>query len=134
MKIYVTGSTSNKELFEVYNLIKNTLSNLGHEVKTPLDTIKFCKTHSDLERFDRAMSEINDADFVISEVSSPSSGQGFELGVLFAKGLKKVILISTDISHTSGILIGAFGRPILYNISNLPNLLNVIIEKLNYHN
>lgn len=131
MKIYVTGTTSNEKLFEVYKSIENTFSKLGHEVKTPLDTIELCKTHNDKERFDRAMKEINEVDFVISEVSVPSSGQGFELGVLFAKGFKNVVLISSDLSYTSGILMGAFGQPIIYKNDKLNELVKELKDKLN---
>lgn len=129
MKIYVTGATTNENLFQVYKTIKETFSKLGHEVKTPLDTIEFCKTHNDKERFDRAMKEINEADFVISEVSGPSSGQGFELGVLFAKDFKNVVLISSGLSYTSGILMGAFGQPIIYKNEKLTELINKLKEK-----
>lgn len=131
MKIYVTGATSNEKLFDVYISIKDTFSKLGHEVKTPLDTIEFCKTHNDKERFDKAMKDISEADFVISEISGPSCGQGFELGVLFDKGFKNVVLISSSLSYTSGILIGAFGKPIMYNNAELPKLLNKLKEKVN---
>lgn len=131
MKIYVTGATTNENLYEVYKAIKETFSKLGHEVKTPLDTVEFCKNHNDKERFERAMKEINEADFVISEVSGPSSGQGFELGVLFAKGFKNVILISSGLSYTSGILMGAFGKPVLYNNTDLSELLSELKENLN---
>ncbi len=129
MKIYVTGATTNENLFQVYKSIKDTFSKLGHEVKTPLDTIEFCKTHNDKERFDRAMKEINEADFVISEVSGPSSGQGFELGVLFAKGFKNVVLISSGLSYTSGILMGSFGQPIIYRNDKLIELMKELKEK-----
>ncbi len=130
MQIYVTGSTANENLFEVYSSIKDTFSELGHNVKTPLDTIEFCKTHNDKERFDKAIKEINEADFVISEISGPSCGQGFELGVLFAKGFKNVVLISSSLTYTSGILIGAFGKPIYYSNTNLNTLLSELKEKL----
>ncbi len=129
MKIYVTGATTNENLFLVYKTIKDTFSKLGHEVKTPLDTIEFCKTHDYKERFDRAMKEINESDFIISEISGPSSGQGFELGVLFAKGFKNVVLISSDLSYTSGILMGAFGKPIIYKNEKLTELMKELIEK-----
>lgn len=131
MKIYVTGSTNDESLFGVYKIVKEIFSKLGHEVKTPLDTIEFAKTHNDQERFYRAMEEINSADFVISEVGSPSSGQGFELGVLFAKGFKNVVLISRGLSKPSGILTGSFGEPIIYNDENIDFLVKELKEKLN---
>lgn len=131
MKIYVTGATSDERLFDIYNSIKETFSKLGHEVKTPLDTIEFCKVHNDKERFANAMKEINEANFVISEVSGPSSGQGFELGVLHAKGFKNVVLIASGLQHVSGILMGAFGQPIIYGNKNISVLLTELQEKLN---
>lgn len=76
------------------------------------------------------MEEINEADFVISEVSGPSSGQGFELGVLFVKGFKNVVLISSRLSYTSGILMGAFGKSILYTNVELSKLLSELKKKL----
>lgn len=129
MNIYVTGATSD-ENFVVYHLIKESFSNMGHEVKTPLDTIEFCKNHSDKERFDKAMKDIDAADLVISEISGPSCGQGFELGVLFAKGFKNVILITSSSSYTSGILKGAFGEPVKYDRNNLSKLLNQLQNKI----
>ena len=130
MKIYVTGATSNKNLFETYKSIQATFSKLGHEVKPPIDTIEFCKTHNDKQRLDRALKEINDADFIIAEVSGPSSGQGFELGVLYAKSFKNIVLISTDIKKTSGILLGAFEKPIIYDNNNLSDLLATLQKKI----
>ena len=130
MKNYVTGATSNEKLFEVYKLIKDTFSKQGHEVKTPLETIEFCKTHNEIERFEKAMNDINEADFVISEISGPSCGQGFELGVLFARGFRNVVLITSSLSYTSGILIGAFGQPIHYNNKTLSELLIKLQEKI----
>ena len=129
MTIYVTGATSNENL-AVYHLIKESFSNMGHEVKTPLDTIEFCKTHTDKERFDKAMKDIDAADLVISEISGPSCGQGFELGVLFAKGFKNVVLITSSSSYTSGILKGAFGEPIMYDRNNLSELISKLQAKL----
>ncbi len=130
MQIYVTGATSADNL-GIYKSIKEKFSRLGHVVKTPLDTIEFCKTHNEKERFAKAMKDIGEADFVISEISGPSCGQGFELGVLYAKGFKKVVLISSSKTYTSGILVGAFGQPVMYDKNDIPTLINKLQEKLN---
>ena len=88
MKIYVTGATSNEKLFEVYKLIKDTFSKHGHEVKTPLETIEFCKTHNEKERFEKAMKDINEADFVISEISALHVDRALNLASYSQKDLE----------------------------------------------
>ena len=130
MKIYVAGTITNKDILMVYKFIKDSFTKLGHNVKTPLDTIEFCKTHNCKERFDKAMKEINEADLVISEISGPSCGHGFEIGTLYSKGFKNVILITSSSTYTSGILIGAYGEPIIYDTNNLTELMSQLLKRI----
>lgn len=129
MNIYVTGVTTNDKFFKVYKYINDTFSQLGDVVKTPLDTIEFCNTHNDNQRFKKALKEIGEADFVISEISGPSCGEGFELGFLYAKNFKNVVLITSSKDYKSGILQGAYGDPIFYDNNNLNKLLTELKKR-----
>ncbi len=130
MNIYVAGAINNEEILVVYDFIKVEFSKLGHVVKTSIDTIEYCKTHNEKERFDKAMKDISAADVVISEISGPSCGHGFEVGVLYSKGFKNVILITSNSTYTSGILIGAYGKPIKYSLDNLTELNSQLLERI----
>ncbi len=113
----VTGTvlTANDETIEKYQTIKNCLTPVYKEVNTPLETMDFKGTPA--ERYARAVASVNNADFVIADVSYPSTGQGMEL--MLVKQLEKpIILIAQKGSKVSGLIKGAFGEDSVFFYEN----------------
>ena len=115
----VTGGIENsKEIFEAY---KNILQAKADIIGTPLDTAVFKGTHR--ERFERAEAMIREADLVIADLSSISTGAGIELGIAHILG-KKISVFAKRDSNVSGLAIGMLGDGSINYYENLDDLKN----------
>ena len=104
--ILITGSVLNssadsketyKKLVEIFNINK-------YKVHSPLDTMKF--TGNDEERYKRAMKYVGEADFIIAEMTTPSTGQGMELQQAIINK-KPLLIIAKKDSKISGLIKGS---------------------------
>ena len=107
-KILITGSVmeSNNESIKAYEKIVELCESKKYEVSSPLDTMKF--KGNDEERYERAMILINSAEFVIAEMSIPSTGQGMELQQAIINKTPILIIAKTN-SKISGLIKGSKG-------------------------
>lgn len=108
MKCYVLGAVTGSGedaniIFEIYKLaLKDKVEMLG----TPLETAQF--TGSAEERFARAESSVKNADVIIAEVGTASTGAGIELGLAHMLN-KKIICFAKKGCRVSGLVIGMVG-------------------------
>ncbi len=113
LKIYFAGSIrGGREFVRVYETIVKTLENFGHFVLTKhvADGSLSAETdHSDpVDVYSRDMKWLRAADLVVAEVTVPSLGVGYELGM--ATSLRKPTLClyheSKDLSALSNLIRG----------------------------
>jgi len=104
-RILITGAVlaSDNSLIDIYNKILSWLDNSKYQISTPLDTMKFKGT--DIERYERAMSLLQDTKLMIAEMSNVSTGQGMEIQE--AVNLKiPILVIAKQNSKISGLVKG----------------------------
>lgn len=104
MNILILGSlpkTSEEE--NLYNTIIKVANKFATEVKSPIDTAAFKGTET--ERYDRAFQTVAEADIVIGEQSSPSTGQGMEIRECDNLN-KPLIVVAKEGSKISGLVKG----------------------------
>ncbi len=103
---------------EMYSDLVNICLPLG-KVVSPLDTEKFKGTNQ--ERYVKALNDLKWADFVIAEVSRPSTGVGIELAnaVLHKKF---IIFVAKKGSKVSGLVLGLKSERELYFYENVSDL------------
>lgn len=91
-KILITGSVmnSNDESIKLFENLVNICVENKCDVSSPLDTMKF--TGSDKERYTRAVNLVDSADYIIAEMSIPSTGQGMELQEAIIKNIPILVL------------------------------------------
>lgn len=106
--ILITGSvmSSNNESIKNYEKLVEWCETNGFEVSSPLDTMKF--TGNDEERYERAMNLIDSTNYIIAEMSIPSTGQGMELQQAIIKKIPILIIAKKD-SKISGLIKGSKG-------------------------
>lgn len=105
-KILITGSVmnSNNESIKLFDELVNICTGNDCEIFSPLDTMKF--TGNDEEKYVRAMNLLDKADFVIAEMSIPSTGQGMELQQAVINDIPILIIAKKD-SKISGLIKGS---------------------------
>lgn len=131
--ILITGSVmnSNKALIDVYEQLIELCIENNCIVSSPLDTMKFVGT--DEEKYIRAMQLINSADYVIAEMSIPSTGQGMELQQAIIQNIP-ILVIAKKESKISGLIKGSNGViDILYydSIEEIKECIKDYLLKLN---
>lgn len=101
----VTGSAQNAE--EIFNIYKRSLEKKFIILGTPLETAQFKGTLQ--ERFQRAEQAIKNADVIIAEMSTASTGAGIEMGMAHNLG-KPIYCFAKSGSKVSGLVVGMVGE------------------------
>jgi nucleoside 2-deoxyribosyltransferase len=103
-EILILGSLpKNEDEEELYETIISVCEKQAEKVYSPIDTAKF--EGNNLERFERALKKVEDADLIIGEQTNPSTGQGIEIG--YAIRFKKpIIIVAKEKSKVSGLIKG----------------------------
>ena len=106
--ILITGSVmnSNEESITTYEKLVEFCEIKQYKVLSPLDTMKF--KGNDEERYIRAIESVNSADFIIAEMSIPSTGQGMELQQAVINKIP-ILVIAKNNSRISGLIKGCKG-------------------------
>lgn len=104
--ILITGSVlnSNVKQIEIYEKLVKIFDNNKYKVHSPLDTMKF--TGNDEEKYKRAMKYVDEANFIIAEMTTPSTGQGMELQQAIINKIPILIIAKKD-SKISGLIKGS---------------------------
>lgn len=132
-RILITGSVmnSNEESVNIYKTIISMLDTEKYQVSTPLDTMKF--KGNDYERYERAMSLLQDTKFMIAEMSNASTGQGMEIQQAVILNIP-ILVIAKKGSKISGLVKGCKNvKDIIYydNINDISNEIKKIIKEYN---
>ena len=123
MEILILGSLpKNKEEENLYNLIVGICKKHASDISSPIDTAQFNGT--DEERYERAVKKVEEADLIIGEQSSPSTGQGVEIGIAITLN-KPLIIISNTEETVSGLIKGC---PILKETIIYPDTENLKLK------
>lgn len=103
--ILITGSVmeANSDSVKIYEELVSMIDTDKYRVSSPLDTMKFVGT--DEERFNRAVSMLNETSMIIAEMSNTSTGQGIELGIASTMNIP-VLVIAKEESKISGLVKG----------------------------
>lgn len=137
MKIYFAGSIRGGRTMQIiYSEIVNTLNkhgdvysglvaqeNLGNEGETEL---------KDNEIFQREISHINNCDVFIAEVSTPSLGVGYEIGLALSLNKKVLVAIQSDQEKNLSAMVAgnsAINKIIYKNTTGLIDKLNETLKK-----
>ena len=128
MKILIIGALPKDKIArELYEVLIEVSSKHGEIIGTPIDTAEF--KGSSEERYKKAFDSIKDADLLIVEASSPSTGQGMEIRDAILQN-KRIIAIAKKGSKISGLIIGsnAINKIIYYdNLNDLKEKIVVVI-------
>ncbi len=109
--ILILGSLpKNKLKEELYNSMAEICKKYAKEVSTPIETAGFKGSYP--ERYELAFKKVRETDFIIGELSEPSTGQGMEIRE--AAILKKpLVVVAKEKSKVSGLVKGC---PVLEGI------------------
>ena len=126
----ITGSVlnSNIESINVYKKIVELLEKKDYEVSSPLDTMKF--SGNDQEKYQRAMNLVNKTDFIIAEMSIPSTGQGMELQQAVVNKIPILIIAKSD-SKISSVVKGCKNVVDILFYNEIDDILKDIIKRIN---
>ena len=128
MKILIIGALPKDETArELYEVLIEVSNKHGEVIGTPIDTAEF-KGLSE-ERYKKAFDSIKDADLLIAEASSPSTGQGMEIRDAILQN-KRIIVIAKKGCKVSGLITGsnAINKIIYYdNLNDLKEKIVVVI-------
>ena len=110
MKIYFCGAIrSGREKVNDYQKIVNKLQEIGNVLTTHIANKQISDkgetNMSSKEIFDRDVKWLNDSDLVVAEVSIPSLGIGYELGVAEMLGKKIICLYDINSEKTLSAMI-----------------------------
>jgi len=128
-KILITGSvmSSNNDSINTYKKLVQICTENGFEVSSPLDTMKF--TGNNEERYIRAMELVNSADYIIAEMSIPSTGQGMELQQAIIQNIP-ILIIAKENSKISGLIKGSKGIADILYYDTIENVKESIIKNI----
>lgn len=106
-RVLITGAvlSSSLESIETYNQLVSFLDD-KYVVSSPLDTMNF--EGNDKERYARAMDLLHQAEYVIAEMSTPSTGQGMEIQEAINHHIP-ILVLAKEGSKISGLIKGAKG-------------------------
>lgn len=121
MKSYILGAVTGgiEDAEETFTTYKRALKDKVEILGTPLETAKFKGTMQ--ERFERAKQAIQQADVVIAEMSTASTGAGIELGMSYFLG-KEIYCFAKEGSKVSGLIIGMVGEKNVIYYNSLKDL------------
>ncbi len=129
--VLITGTVMNSdtESISVYNDLISLIDKEKYNICSPLDTMIFSGT--DVEKYQRAMLLLENADVVIAEVSSASTGQGMELQQAAVLEIPVLAIAKTN-SKVSGLIKGCQNiRNIIYydNVLEIGDSVNSFITE-----
>ena len=113
---------------EKYQKLVDICLDSGWNVKSPLDTMKF--EGSNEEKYQRAMKLIKESDFIIAEMSIPSTGQGMELQQAIIEE-KPILVIAKKDSKVSSLVTGSNGILDVLQYDDVDEILENIIRIIN---
>ena len=125
--ILVTGSVLNSDenSLEIYKKLVDIFNKDKYNVSSPIDTMKF--RGNDEERYDRAIKLVKDANFIIAEMSIPSTGQGMELQQAIIDKIP-ILVIAKNNSKISGLIKGSKGIIDILFYDDIDDILDEIIN------
>lgn len=128
-KILITGSvmSSNSDSICIYKKLVQICRENEFDVSSPLNTMEF--TGNDEERYIRAMELINSTDYIIAEMSIPSTGQGMELQQAIIKKIP-ILIVAKENSKISGLIKGSKGIVDILYYDNLEDIKENIIKNI----
>lgn len=128
-KILITGSVmnTNSDSIGIYKKLIQICRENEFEVSSPLDTMEF--TGNDEERYIRAMELINSADYIIAEMSIPSTGQGMELQQAIIKKIP-ILIVAKENSKISSLIKGSKGIIDILYYNNIEDMKENIIKNI----
>ena len=128
-KILITGAVMNTncDSIGIYKKLIQICRENEFEVSSPLDTMEF--TGNDEERYIRAMELINSADYIIAEMSIPSTGQGMELQQAIIKNIP-ILIVAKENSKISGLIKGSKGIVDILYYNNIEDMKENIIKNI----
>lgn len=127
--VLITGSvmSTNSDSIYIYKKLVQICEEHGLEVSSPLDTMAF--TGNDEERYIRAMKLIDSANYIIAEMSIPSTGQGMELQQAIIKKIP-ILIIAKENSKISSLIKGSKGIVDILYYNNLEDIKENIIKNI----
>ena len=125
--ILVTGSVLNSDenSLEIYKKLVDIFNKDKYNVSSPIDTMKF--RGNDEERYDRAIKLVKDANFIIAEMSIPSTGQGMELQQAIIDKIP-ILVIAKNNSKISGLIKVSKGIIDILFYDDIDDILDEIIN------
>ena len=126
-RILITGAVlaSDNNLVDTYNKVISWIDNDKYEISSPLDTMKF--KGNDLERYDRAMSLLQDTKMIIAEMSNISTGQGMELQEAATLNIP-ILVIAKEESKISGLIKGCKNVKDIIYYNNIEDIKDNILR------
>lgn len=126
-RILITGAVlaSDNNLVDTYNKVISWIDNDKYEISSPLDTMKF--KGNDLERYDRAMSLLQDTKMIIAEMSNISTGQGMELQEAATLNIP-ILVIAKEGSKISGLIKGCKNVKDIIYYNNIEDIKDNILR------
>lgn len=130
-RILITGSVMNsdEESVKIYKTLLSMIDIKKYQVSTPLDTMMF--KGNDYERYERAMTLLQDTKLMIAEMSNVSTGQGMELQQAVILNIP-ILVIAKRGSKISGLVKGCKNvKNIIYydKIDDISNDIKKIIRE-----
>lgn len=130
-RILITGSVMNsdEESVNIYKALLSMIDIEKYKVSTPLDTMKF--KGNDYERYERAMTLLQDTKLMIAEMSNVSTGQGIELQQAVILNIP-ILVVAKRGSKVSGLVKGCKNvKNIIYydNINDISNEVKKFIKE-----
>lgn len=124
----VTGAPSDARM--LYDTLVAACQPYTATINSPLDTMEFRGSES--ERYRRAMNLIGEADIIVAEVSTPSTGQGMEIQEA-ARQKKLLVAVASKGARVSPLVLGCPGvRGIAYydNLSHLSKVIDMLLRNV----
>lgn len=101
-KVLILWSLPEKEEdYKKYEIIIEICKKYFKEIKSPIDTKNF--KWDNFERFDRAVRSVEKTDFIIWEMSLPSTGQWIEIWIAYSLQIP-IIILAKQWSNISGLI------------------------------
>ena len=120
---------SDEEAVNIYKTLLSMIDTEKYQVSTPLDTMKF--KGNDCERYERAMSLLQDTKLMIAEMTNVSTGQGMEVQQAVILNIP-ILVIAKRESKISGLVKGCRNiKNIIYydNIDDISNDIKKFIKE-----
>ena len=139
MKIYVSGSIyGGRQKIETYKTIIKALELYGEVCDKEIideDIIKKEEYQEDKEIFENLVKRLESSDLIFAEVTVPSLGVGYELGIADKLGKKIIAIYDLNMIDKVSTMIRGNERIKLigyHNISEIVNKLDEILELEKY--